>query len=150
MHVWYSLCLSWHLCALNSVFCFSILSSDRVKTQVWHKMDCTQVNFHVLHASCILCAGRKYNILCAINSKKHVSNTLCATRKSLFLWVNSHLLPDKDQGIACQRNVIENVGKNSVKYLRTLFQSTLDDILSNQEAFDPKNPVQDYRILRGL
>ena len=72
--------------------CLQFLSSDSVKTHVWHKNCCSRIKIRAVHASHILCAAREpYLVSCMLCSKKHMSmEFVCCSQVSILVcctWV---------------------------------------------------------------
>ena len=147
MHVWLTkLTLSWHLHALNTYVFFNfcqVTQSKLVCDTQWAARKlafvcCTWAIFCALHTTHTSCATCKM-----VRSTQVILHMQHASWSSLLLYctqVKSYPLPEKSQGIRLQWNGMlakcnETCGytENSILssiYLR-LFQSTLDDIVSN-------------------
>ena len=116
-----------HACALQFLLSHSPHHNSHVISNGLHKshLPCTAWELHF-----VCCTWSILRVL--HDSKKHAWNTLCAACESVFLCAACKLA-EKNQGIQWNgtlANVIENSILSSIYIL--LFQSTLDDIVSNQ------------------
>ena len=97
--IWYSSCLSWDSCVMNTCVLFNFYRDSSQNTRVtWDGLYASQLSCTACEILFVCCMRVTIRVL--HDSKKHASNASCATCESVFLCVACKLT-----AIFCQRRI---------------------------------------------